>query len=202
MEELKAKQMIRSAVFHAWRQINKRNVIENRLQKQLFQSSEWHQSDTIAITISTALEWDTIEIIKKAWKEGKRVAIPKCFPLTKEMCFYQYNPGDKLLPIWKDMLEPVGNARSLIKKSEIDLIVVPGIAFDKAGFRIGYGGGYYDRYLQGYQGISMSIAAAFQLYSSIPTQSHDVPVDIIITDYCKVYQPIHKKAAKGKTSYI
>ncbi|UOQ86010.1 5-formyltetrahydrofolate cyclo-ligase [Gracilibacillus salinarum] len=202
MQETKEKQLIRADVFKTWQQMNDRSSVERRLQNRLFRSYEWKQSHTVAITISTTLEWDTEEIIRRAWKEGKRVAIPKCFPVTKEMCFYHYESGDTLLPLWKDMLEPISNAESFINKSDIDLIIVPGIAFDKSGYRIGYGGGYYDRYLQSFRGKSISIAAGFQLYSSIPVQPHDIPVDIIITDVCKLYQPIHKKTWEGNTSYI
>lgn len=67
-------------------------------------------------------------------------------------------------------------------EDEIDLIIVPGVAFDRAGRRIGRGGGFYDRLLPQYRAIRAGICFGFQLYSSIPADSHDIGMDFLVTD--------------------
>ncbi|GAE91201.1 5-formyltetrahydrofolate cyclo-ligase [Gracilibacillus boraciitolerans JCM 21714] len=83
--------------------------------------------------------------------------------------------------------EPLANCAKLVKKNEHDLIIIPGIVFDTKGYRIGYGGGFYDRYLREYQGQKLSLAASFQIKSTISKEKYDIPVDIIVTDFGTIY---------------
>jgi len=69
-----------------------------------------------------------------------------------------------------------------VSLSEVDLILVPGVAFDRSGNRLGRGGGYYDRLLKGYSGSVTAVAFNFQLFETIPTSAHDVPVGTIVTE--------------------
>ena len=60
-------------------------------------------------------------------------------------------------------------------------MVVPGVAFDRTGNRLGRGGGYYDRFLSGFQGVTAAVAFSFQLLDQIPIEKHDIPVDLVVT---------------------
>ena len=72
--------------------------------------------------------------------------------------------------------------QNLVEPNDIDLLIVPGIAFDSEGFRMGFGGGYYDRFLQSFKGNTVSLAFQEQIVSNLPKEDHDIPVEKIITD--------------------
>ncbi|RMD47596.1 MAG: 5-formyltetrahydrofolate cyclo-ligase [Aquificota bacterium] len=76
------------------------------------------------------------------------------------------------------ILEPEGNP---VQIEKIDVVIVPAIAFDKKGHRLGYGKGYYDRFLKNFKGTKIGVAYDFQVVEEIPKEEHDIPVDLIIT---------------------
>lgn len=98
------------------------------------------------------------------------------------MQFREMRSYDELENVYMDLFEPRMDATQLITSDQIDLIIVPGLVFDRRGYRIGYGGGYYDRYLQTYQGLKISLAYSFQTTDTLPHEEFDIPVDHIITE--------------------
>src|SRR5699024_2385639 len=83
---------------------------------------------------------------------------------------------------YANVMEPILENINKLNKNDIDLLIVPGIIFDKKGYRIGFGGGYYDRYLVDYVGKTVSLAASFQLVENIPKDIFDIAVQCIITE--------------------
>ncbi|MEO4052390.1 5-formyltetrahydrofolate cyclo-ligase [Solibacillus sp. CAU 1738] len=152
------------------------------MRKQLLKEPSIIEGKTIAVTISAFPEVDTIAIVEELWRLGKTVAVPKCHPKTREMSFYAIGNFNQLETVYMDLKEPITEKTKLIAKEDIDTIIVPGIVFDEKGYRIGYGGGYYDRYLQGYNGKLIAIAFKEQLVNHVPTETHDLPVHTIITE--------------------
>ena len=150
------------------------------IHKRLYQSKEWLQSKCVAITISKSLEIDTISVIEQAWMEGKRVAVPKCNPQDKTMTFRFLTDFGQLEKVYNDLNEPIEDVTEAALKDELDLIIVPGIAYDRLGYRIGFGGGYYDRFLQNYNGATVSLLLQEQLYDHLPYESFDQPVQKLI----------------------
>ncbi|MET3684269.1 5-formyltetrahydrofolate cyclo-ligase [Alkalibacillus flavidus] len=149
----------------------------------LYTTDLWKQAETIAITIPRSIELDTHQIIEQAWKEGKKVAIPKCYPdQNNDMKFYEYTNKLELENVYLDLYEPKTEDVRYIAPSQIDLLFVPGLLYDEQGYRIGYGGGYYDRYLQHVDNPTVSIAMKEQMVTSLPTDDYDQPVDYIITN--------------------
>ncbi|MGG4490040.1 5-formyltetrahydrofolate cyclo-ligase [Metabacillus idriensis] len=153
-----------------------------RINKRLFAQPFWIKSETIAITISNGREVDTAVIIKEALRLNKRVAIPKCYPDQKKMEFRTFQTTDQLETVYFGLKEPVVSKTAFVPADEIDLLIVPGICFDRKGYRIGYGGGYYDRYMTQYSGFSVSLAFEAQLISAVPAEAHDLPVHQILTE--------------------
>lgn len=126
--------------------------------------SAYQEADTIATFLSMSHEVDTRELIRQAQKDGKRVLIPKTaknghmdFVPYDESCLERSSFG---------VLEP--QAGEIVPPSEIALIHVPGLAWNQKGYRIGYGGGYYDRYLVSYQGMTVSTICDKQRYDFTP----------------------------------
>lgn len=161
---------------------NEKIYIEQQLQQKLLNSILWNQADTIGITYSSDFEWDTTNIIKKCWELNKTIALPKCDVLNHQLHFYQVKNEEHLEKGYADLMEPRSNVTKSVHKKEIDLLVVPGVMFDTKGFRIGFGGGYYDRFLMDFEGETVSFAAQFQLVDKLPANSFDLPVQCIITE--------------------
>lgn len=126
------------------------------------------------------MEWDTVPIIEKAWEEGKRVAVPKCLP-NRKMSFYQLDHFNQLVKGMHDIPEPNPDQTIIIEKNNIDLLIVPGIVFSPNGYRIGFGGGYYDRFLADFRNETVSLASHHQMVDQLPIDSFDIPVQHIIT---------------------
>lgn len=142
----------------------------------------YQDAEVIGVTISRYPEVNTKPLIEAAWKAGKKVAIPKCLPTTKEMDFRIFTSYKELETVYQDLLEPIVEETTAVLKEEIDLLIVPGVVYSKAGYRIGFGGGYYDRFMTNYVGRTISLAFNEQLNENVFRESHDIPVQTIITD--------------------
>lgn len=159
-----------------------RNVIEDKLLNNLLAYDGWKQARSIGVTVSNGFEWSTRPIIETAWKEHKVVYVPKCLPKMRKMDFYQIHTYDQLEIVYYNLLEPKPDACKKVDKQNIDLLIVPGLLFDQQGYRVGFGGGYYDRYLADFPNHTVSLASANQVVRNVPAESFDIPVDTIITD--------------------
>lgn len=153
-----------------------------KIAQTLYQDSFWKEAGTVGVTISKFPEVDTYQIIRKAWEEGKQVVIPKCLPRKREMIFRTMTQFNQLESVYFDLLEPIEIATKEVQANEIDLLIVPGLAFTEEGYRLGFGGGYYDRYLTGFMGHTISLAFQSQIVSELPIEEHDISVRKIITD--------------------
>ncbi|WP_209125377.1 5-formyltetrahydrofolate cyclo-ligase [Alkalihalobacillus sp. BA299] len=154
----------------------------DKIKEHLCSTALWKEANTIAITISKGNEVNTYEIIERAWEEGKTIVAPKTYPETSEMVFFQINDFNDLESTYFQLKEPNVQVCLPYERDRIDLIIVPGVAFDTSGNRLGYGGGYYDRYLVDYQGHTCALAFEQQLIHGIPLEPFDIPVQMIVTE--------------------
>ena len=163
------------------------------IKEKLLKEPSIIEGNTIAITISNKREVDTIPIIESLWKAEKKVVVPKCNAQNRTMQFYKIENFNQLEIVYMDLREPIPELTELVTAEQIDCMIVPGIVFDKSGYRIGYGGGYYDRYLEHFKGQLISLAFHFQVVESIPKDSHDIPVNLIITNHDRIDCNIYRK---------
>ncbi|MFD2046071.1 5-formyltetrahydrofolate cyclo-ligase [Ornithinibacillus salinisoli] len=179
-----SKEKLRKAMIHKLKNINNENkkIIEQRLLHQLIRTDLWKQARTIGITVSQGFEWDTKSIIQSGWNEGKKMLVPKCIPSQKRLQFYELHHFDQLEMVYYNLLEPNPEKTKIADLSEIDLLIVPGLLFDKFGYRIGFGGGYYDRLLESYGGETVSLVSDMQFIDAMPTEKFDIPVKNLITE--------------------
>ncbi|WP_078545660.1 5-formyltetrahydrofolate cyclo-ligase [Litchfieldia alkalitelluris] len=154
----------------------------SKIAMTVFESEEWKNARVIGLTLSMNREVDTVRLIERAWLEGKAVCVPKCEPATKLMDFYKITSFDQLEVVYFSLKEPIVERTQKVSKQEIDLLFVPGLAFTKSGYRLGQGGGYYDRYLIDFQGKTVSLAFSISIVEELPIESFDIPVQQIITN--------------------
>ena len=155
-----------------------KQAIDQALTEGLLQHPFYQEAKIIATYLSFPHEFQTQELIEQALKDGKKVLIPKTYPKGR-MDFVVYNP-QQLVKTSFGLLEPQGNLE-VVDASQIDLIHVPGLAFTTEGYRIGYGGGYYDRYLKHFSGHTLSTIYPCQIKDFIP-EKHDIPVQEVLID--------------------
>ncbi|MGG6431231.1 5-formyltetrahydrofolate cyclo-ligase [Anoxybacillus sp. D401a] len=180
MDKKHFRQQMKQRLLHMTKKERKEK--ESIIHDILFQKHHWKNAHVIGITISRQIEVDTICIIKRAWQEGKRVAIPKCNVTTKQITFREIHSFEQMERSFFDLYEPIVEETKEVQKHEIDLLFVPGLAFVRRGYRLGYGGGYYDRYLADFPNDTLSVAYDCQIVSTLPVEKHDIPVKMIITN--------------------
>lgn len=178
------KQKLRTEMLAKLSSISKEKHIEKSLviAARLYEQPEWKKARTVGITLSMAHEVDTYPIIEQAWHSGKQVAVPKCDRETRTMVFRYITSYEQLETVYMNLKEPVPEITLKAIPSEIDLMIVPGLAFTQEGDRLGYGGGYYDRYLPSYNGSTAVLAFSEQLLTEVPLEPNDHKVQKIITD--------------------
>lgn len=150
--------------------------------KKLFETKEWKQAKMIGITVSIFPEVDTFFIIRMAWLEGKFVAVPKCIPEKRLLSFRLLSKFTELEKGYANLYEPVESKTLAVEPEQLSLVIVPGLAFSKKGYRLGFGGGYYDRFLENFHGDFLSLSFESQIVTEIPTEPHDIRIGKIITE--------------------
>ena len=158
----------------------KRNLDEI-IRNVFFETKEYPKAKIIFIYVSIGEEFNTIEIIKRILADGKRVCVPKVFSKTK-MEAIEIKSLDDLNECGSyGILEP--SVDGTILSEEVDLSIVPGLAFDKDGKRLGYGGGYYDRFFEKYpNSFKISLCYAYQLVTDVYHMPYDISIDMIISE--------------------
>ena len=151
-------------------------VMDQALTERFLNHPFYQEAKTIATYLSFPHEFQTQELIEQALKDGKKVLIPKTYAKGR-MDFVVYHP-QQLVKTSFGLLEPQGDLE-VVDASQIDLIHVPGLAFTREGYRIGYGGGYYDRYLEHFAGQTMSTIYPCQV-QEFNSEDHDIAVQEVL----------------------
>ena len=183
------KKMLRKEILAKRKNIDtaKKEDMDKKIVDKFYESKYYKEAKNIFIYISYDSEIDTKEIINKALIDNKRVYVPRTEFKTRLMDAVEIASLDNLIESEYGILEP-SIEESHIEPNELDLIVVPGVAFDRNGGRMGYGAGFYDRYFKkiGKDNIKkiekLALAYDFQILDKIPMNEQDVPVSHIITE--------------------
>lgn len=157
--------------------------LSERIRLRLEEHQLWRSSGFACIYISSKPgEVDTQVLIRRALAEGKRVCVPVIEPENAELGLVEIDSLDNLQPGCFGILEPSSGVRHPFDSLDWDLAVVPGIAFDRRGHRIGFGKGYYDKLLAVKDSPKVGLAFGFQVVEPFETLAHDVTMDLIITE--------------------
>ncbi len=143
---------------------------------------QYKQCNLLLTYVSTEIEVDTREIIRRALADGKSVAVPRCIEGTRNMRFYLINSLHELTPGTFGVLEPNPQTSQPLDLFDKSLCIVPALCYDLKGFRLGYGKGYYDRFLNGYPSTAIGIAYSSCVCRKLPHGRFDRPVELIVTE--------------------
>jgi len=149
--------------------------------EKLFELNYYKKAKNVMFYVDTRNEVRTLDAIKKSIYLGKKVFVPKVINKC-DMLAVRIKSLNELKKGHFGILEPVSG--EMINPKELEVVVIPGVAFDKSGCRLGYGGGYYDRFLQNLKADAVKIALAFefQILDELPKEEYDILMDIIITE--------------------
>ncbi len=153
-----------------------------RIVKKVSNLSSFQDSMHSLFYVSTNNEVCTHQLIKKVLSSGKKVYVPISEIKTHTLQLSKLSHWDDLTTGTYGILEPKKEKQKLVPINMIDVLIVPGIGFDKKGNRLGQGGGYYDWLLPQTKATAIALAFEFQLVNHIPIESHDQQVDIIVTE--------------------
>lgn len=174
-----------------------RKVKSRLIGEKIFSIEEFRNAQVVFCFASFRTEVDTLDLIKKSLSEGKRLVLPKVEKENHSLLLFEIKNTEELSPGYMGIPEPAPPAHSsgtegekgfyegrLFDINNVDVVIIPGAAFDVAGNRLGYGAGYYDKLLSKLTKIVPIIAPAFeeQITDEIPSEPHDIKVHIIVTD--------------------
>ncbi len=156
-----------------------------RIVERLRGTKQYKNSDIILAYMNTKNEVVTTELIKQAIAEGKTICLPLVFKDKNDMEIYKIESINTDVRIGSyGIYEPIPESTTRISDEKIQLILVPGVGFDVRKNRIGYGGGYYDRFIAklSLEVLKVALAFDFQVLDEIPSDKLDAKMDIIITE--------------------
>lgn len=148
----------------------------SRLAQQLFRHPAYQAAKSIYGYLSFNEEVRTLPILRQAQLDGKRVAVPKVF--GEEIRFLRFDENTPIALGYKGIPEPTEGE---LADDPDALVLMPGLAFDPMGHRMGYGGGFYDRFLAKEPHPTIALCYDFQLLPDLPVQAHDIPVDAVLS---------------------
>lgn len=176
------KKEIRAEVKKRRREADEETLHEKSLQilERFRQLSAYKDASLLLAYVDAKREAETRLLMRCAWDDGKKVAAPRVDG-DGIMHFYYLRSLKDLEPGAFGIMEPRADCR--ICEPEEGLLLMPGVAFDEQGHRVGYGGGYYDRYLEKHPHlIHIALAFEFQIFPEVPSEKHDICPDLIVTE--------------------
>lgn len=173
----------------------KRNSLSNEdierkssiITEYFFRSKLYEQTNAVMAYVSIKSEVRTEKLIEKLIEDKGRALIPKCNTDTNTLKVYSISDFSCLTKGAYNILEPdnekiISGIIKEVDKTEIDAVITPAAAFDSLGFRLGYGAGYYDRFLKDYTGIKIGFEFSDCICERISAEKEDIPVDIIFSE--------------------
>lgn len=167
--------------------LSEREVTEKskKITKRIMELMEYQNARTIMAYIDFRNEVQTESLIQDALRRSKRVAVPITDIVNKKLIpsLLKNYPGDLAPGTW-GILEPKPECVQPVDPGEIDLVIVPGVAFDTMGNRLGYGGGFYDRFLPRTRRDTIFLSPAFELQVKpcVYPGEHDIPIHLLVTE--------------------
>ncbi len=155
---------------------------DREILKKVTSLYQYKQAPVLLTYVSKELEIDTLELIRRALAEGKQVAVPKCIDNTRWMEFYYITGEQDLEKSTFGVSEPIVDRCEKAETPSDAVCIVPGMAFDADGYRLGYGKGYYDRFLSDFDGTTVGLCYSGCFRWKLPRGRFDKAVDLVVTE--------------------
>lgn len=156
--------------------------LDSRIANRFLTLSQYREAKTVLFYVSLPLEVDTYFLMERAFSDGKTVAAPRCVPGTREMEFYILRSIHDLAPGAFGVSEPKAESCEKLTDLSRGLCVVPALGFARDGYRLGYGKGYYDRFLERFSGETVGLVYDACLKEHLPHDNFDCRVQQIVTE--------------------
>lgn len=158
----------------------KKVIYDKEISERIIRSDFYKNATQVLVFASTQDEIDTSLIIERCRIEGKKVFYPICIDNSGKMEFKEVRSSNDLQIGMYNILEPNTYCKDY-KPSENDIVIVPCLSVDKFGYRIGYGKGYYDRFLNNFNGVTVCPCYDELLSDTLPTDKFDIKINILVT---------------------
>ncbi|MGC8852826.1 MAG: 5-formyltetrahydrofolate cyclo-ligase [Hydrogenobacter sp.] len=155
-----------------------RSIYSERIKAKIKNLKEFKEAKSVLLYCPIRKEPDLTSLIWESLASKKLVLLPKVE--GQELKLYSITSQEDIKPGAFCIPEPVGGKE--FPPHDVELAIVPGVVFDRRGYRIGFGRGYYDRLLQKIVGVKMGVAYSFQVVEELPTDEWDQPVDVLVTE--------------------
>ena len=162
--------------------VTKKAAIDRKIQNKLLNLWMVRNASSVLTYVSTPIEVSTEYFINELFKRGKTVAVPKCENDKGDMSFYVIHSVDELENGYFGVKEPVPENCEMLTDFENSVCIVPAFLFDSSGYRLGYGKGFYDRFIAKYPGKTVGICYDENVIASLMHGKYDRTVDYIITE--------------------
>ena len=159
---------------------DKKRDLDLEIQSRLIMTEEYRSADTVLCYVSRDFEIDTLGVILLSLSNRKRVAVPRCEE-DGSMRFYLISSLSDLEEGSFGVREPKKGTKPLTDYRD-SICICPALCCDMRGYRVGFGKGYYDRFLQNYEGRTLSLCYSGALIPAIDTDEYDIPIQTVITD--------------------
>ncbi len=156
--------------------------LENKIANKVFNLWSFRESGLVLSYVAKPLEVDTRPIILGAFERGKNVAVPRCIPGTLQIEFLLITSLDDLRPGAYGIAEPDPDRCRPLPDAQRSICIVPALAFDAEGYRLGFGKGYFDRFLSAYKGVKAGICFDACVLDKLPRGKYDKQVDFLLTE--------------------
>ena len=155
---------------------------DEQIRRYILSSASFRYAQTVLAYHPRETEIDVLPLLREAMAQGKKIALPRCEE-EHTMTYRYVDDLDALTPGMYGIYEPSADAPVFREEAgRASLCLVPGVVFDAHGFRIGYGGGYYDRFLHGYQGSMLGLVYKEFILASVPHGRYDLALPVIATE--------------------
>lgn len=183
VSEAKERARVLGKTYRAGLSAEEKRRKDSEILRKFLETAEYRRCTAVFSYLSLPSEIDTAELICRAWRDGKQVALPRCVPGSRELEFYWVTDWNELKKGPFGLREPSPDRCALAATDSATLCVVPGLCFDEMGYRVGYGKGYYDRFLEKFPGTAVGFCYADCICKKVPKDSYDRSVSAIVTEF-------------------
>lgn len=161
--------------------LHERKTSDISIFRKLIDIDDYKNADDVLVYVSSQIEVDTYMLIAYSLIDGKRVLAPRCVPNSNDMNFFVIKSFDDIESGAFGIYEPKTECEKLTEFANA-CCIVPALSYDKRGYRLGFGKGFYDKFLQGFNGRKIGVCYSNCISDNLPNDEFDIPVDVVVTD--------------------